>query len=291
MELRTILAAVSGGAASLGAVELACRLARRFGSHVEAFHVQPDPRDIAMAAADPFGAPLAGAFIEGAIADAVEARNRARGVFDAAIERHGLRVRDDAPAPGSDPAVLREASAAWREEIGSSATAIASRARLFDLLVLGRSGRVVDQPHSDSVEEALLSGGRPVLIAPAEPPKVLGETIAIAWNDTPESAKALAAAMPFLNSFCAVHLLSIGQPAATHVAAHLAWYGVRASAETVDVVKGVGPGEAALAAARDRNADLLVMGGYGHTPWRELLFGGATREVVGTSLLPVLLAH
>jgi len=50
-------------------------------------------------------------------------------------------------------------------------------------------------------------------------------------------------------------------------------------------------GEQLLAGAREDGADLLVMGGYGHTPWRELLFGGATRAVVGTSLLPVLLSH
>ncbi len=291
MELRTILAAVSGGSASFGAVELACRLARRFGSHVEAFHVQLDPREIAVAAADPFGAPLAGVFIEEAMRGAAEMRARARGVFDEAVGRHGLRVCDDAPPPGADAALLHQASAGWREEKGYSATAIASRARLFDLLVLGRSGRVVDEPHSVSVEEALLASGRPVLIAPAEPAEVLGETIAVAWNDSPESAKALAAAMPFLSGAREVHVLSVGQAAAIDLAAHLAWYGIRASADSVDVVKGVGAGELVLAAARDRQADLLVMGGYGHNPWRELLFGGATREVVGTSLLPVLLAH
>jgi nucleotide-binding universal stress UspA family protein len=56
-------------------------------------------------------------------------------------------------------------------------------------------------------------------------------------------------------------------------------------------VAHVGPGEQVLAEARDEGADLLVMGGYGHRPWRELLFGGATRQIVGHSLLPVLIAH
>ena len=46
-----------------------------------------------------------------------------------------------------------------------------------------------------------------------------------------------------------------------------------------------------LTAAREDGANLLVMGGYGQMPWREFLFGGATREVIGTSLLPVLLTH
>jgi nucleotide-binding universal stress UspA family protein len=291
MEIRTILAAVSGGSASFGAVDLACRLARRFASHVEAFHVQLDPREIAVAAADPFGAPLAGVFIEEAMRDSAENRARARGLFDDAVRRHGLPVHDDAPPPGSDPMLLQQPSAGWREEKGYSATAIANRARLFDVLVLGRSGRVIDEPHGESVEEALLTSGRPVLIAPAEPPKVLGETIAIAWNDSPECAKALAAAMPLLARAREVHVLSVGQTSAPDLVRHLGWYGIRASADPVDPVKGVGTGELVLAAARDHQADLLVMGGYGHTPWRELLFGGATREVVGTSLLPLLLAH
>jgi hypothetical protein len=54
---------------------------------------------------------------------------------------------------------------------------------------------------------------------------------------------------------------------------------------------GVGAGQQLLAATRDQGADLLVMGGYGQMPWRQSLFGGATREIVGVSLLPVLLSH
>lgn len=291
MEIRTILAAVSGGSASFGAVDLACRLALRFGSHVEAFHVQVDPRDMAVATADPFGAPMAGVFIEEVTRESGQDRARSRSIFDDAVKQHGLPICDDPPPPGSDPLLLQQPSACWREEMGYSAVAIARRARLFDLLVLGRSGRVVDQPHGEAVEEALLTSGRPVLIAPAEPPKVVGETIAIAWNDSPECAKALAAAMPLLIRARDVHVLSIGQTGAPDVARHLAWYGVSASADSVAPMKGVGAGELVLAAARDHQADLLVMGGYGHTPWRELIFGGATRKVVGTSLLPLLLAH
>jgi nucleotide-binding universal stress UspA family protein len=72
---------------------------------------------------------------------------------------------------------------------------------------------------------------------------------------------------------------------------YLAAHGISAKHRQVMPIKGVGPGEQLLAEAREAGADLLVMGGYGHRPWRELLFGGATRQVVGASLLPVLLAH
>jgi nucleotide-binding universal stress UspA family protein len=291
MEIRTILAAVSGGSASAGVLELACRLARRFNSHLEAFHARLDPRELAFVAADGFGTPVIGNLIETAMQDAADAAAQARGLFDAAAKRHGLTLRHEPPPSGGAPALLAEASASWREAEGYSPAKISSRARLFDLVVLGRSGRVVDEPSSASVEEALLTTGRPVLIAPAEPPKRLGETIALAWNDSPECARALAAAMPHLARARAVHVLSVGDTGAGNLVTHLAWYGIRATVDAVSPVDGVGVGELLLAAARDHDADLMVMGAYGRAPWREMLLGGATRHVVGTSLLPLLLAH
>jgi nucleotide-binding universal stress UspA family protein len=290
VDYRTILVAVSGGSASVGAVELACRLAHRFSSHVEAFHVRVDVRELAFLPADGFTLPLAGNVIELAMQDAAESAARARAVVDAAATRHAMPVRE-APPLGVGLALLRQPSFAWREESGYAAIRIAARARLFDLLVLGRSGRVADEPFGDAVEEALLSSGRPVLLAPAEPPKVIGDSIALAWNNSPEAARVLAGAMPLLLKAKTVNVLSIGDSDAAALAAHLAWYGIRATAHDVYPVAGAGAGELLLAAARDHGADLLVMGGFGHAPWREVIFGGATREVVGTSLLPVLLAH
>lgn len=291
MEIRTILAAVSGGRASSGVIELACRLARRFDSHLEALHARLDPRELVVAAADGFSTPMSTNIVEQAMREAADAAVKACAMFDAALTRHALARRDAPPPLDSDPALLRQASACWREETGYGASTVAARARLFDLLILGRSGRVVDEPYSDAIEAALLGSGRPVLIAPTEPPKVLGETIAFAWNDTPESARALAGAMPFLRAAREVHVLSVGQAHAGQLVQHLGWHGVRATADAVAAVERVGVGELLLAAARDHAADLLVMGGYGHAPWREALFGGATRQVIGTSLLPLLLSH
>jgi nucleotide-binding universal stress UspA family protein len=291
MEFRTILVALGGGSASAGAIELACRLARRFHSHLEALHARPDPRDMVVALGDGFATPMAGTILEQATRDAAAAAEKARALFDAAMKRHALEIEAAPPPLGTDPALRHRASAAWREETGFGATLIADRARLFDLLVLGRSGRVVGEPHGESIEEALLSSGRPVLIAPADPPKLLGESVALAWNDSPEAARAVTAALPFLEHARAVHVLSLGDKNADALAQHLAWYGVRATAQAVRPVEKVGVGELLLAAAREHGADLLVMGGYGHAPWRQVLFGGATRHVLGTSRLPILMAH
>src|SRR6516225_3079758 len=71
------------------------------------------------------------------------------------------------------------ASAAWRAETGFAPELVAARARFFDLVVLGRSERVVDKAYSDTIEQTLIHSGRPVLLAPAPPPAVIGETIAL----------------------------------------------------------------------------------------------------------------
>ncbi len=168
------------------------------------------------------------------------------------------------------------------------------RGRLFDLVVLGRSERVVDQPHTDVLESTLMHCGRPVLLAPAHPPIELGVTVAIAWNASAEAARAVAGALPFLRHAKAVRVLTAGTTDASEGSAlvqALAWRGIAATARHPAPLPGVAVGQQLLAAARKDNADLLVMGGYGKAPWREMLLGGTTREVVGHSLLPILIAH
>jgi nucleotide-binding universal stress UspA family protein len=80
-------------------------------------------------------------------------------------------------------------------------------------------------------------------------------------------------------------------PPDTELTDYLAWHGVVGSAHRVRSVEAVGIGELLLGAAREYGADLVVMGGYRHAPWREMIFGGATRQIIGTSRLPVLLSH
>lgn len=286
MRCKTILAAVSGGTASDGVIELACRLASRFDAHLEAFHVGVDPGELIMTAAYGFGMPLPSEWIDRLVAESASIAATTKAAFDAAVARHALPV-------AKTPATAA-ASAAWREEPGYAPVLVARHARFFDLVVLGRSDRVIDRPHSDTVEEVLIHAGRPVLLAPAQPPSVLGETVALGWNGSPEAVRVLAAALPFLRAARAVHVMAIGDQDGDDIASvveHLAWHGITAAHHTSLPIHGVGAGGQLLSEARDAGADLLIMGAYGHTTWRELLFGGATRDVVGVSLLPVLLSH
>jgi nucleotide-binding universal stress UspA family protein len=293
MAIRTILAPLSGGSSNEGAIETACRLALRFGAHVEGLHVRADPTDALPLLGQDISTPVAAELIGLAEREGEDNAIKARAVFDAAIARHGFALREK--PLGAGQAAAGGTSAAWREAVGQVSAIVPQRARLNDLVVLGQSGRVADKPHSDTLDETVVHGGRPVLLASARALGPVGEVVAIAWNASPEAARAVSGALPFLVEARAVHILSVGKEeealSDAELAAYLGWHGIAAAAHHVQPVKGVKTGEALLASARDQGADLLVMGGYGHAPWREMIFGGATAQIVGTSRLPVLLSH
>lgn len=290
MTIKTILAAASGGTASAGAIELACRFARRFSAHVEGFHAKPDPLELV-----PYDLGIGTTFSDALFEKfATEADARAASVkadFVAALARHDM---DLSPRAANELPGKVEASAAWREETGYGPTLVARRARFFDLVVLGRSERVIDNPYSDAVEQTLLESGRPVLLAPAKAPEMVGERVALGWNGSVEAVRAMVGALPFLTAARAATIISVGdkhQDSAKSAVEFLAWHDVKVKHITIPTIGGVGVGSQLLSAARDEGADLLAMGGYGRMPWREVLFGGATREMIGTSLLPLLLTH
>ncbi len=291
MTMKTILVAASGGSASDGAIELACQFARRFGAHLEGFHARPDARDLLTYSGDGFGLSISGDFIDRFIKDAEVIATKTKSAFGAAAARHQIEFN---AAPSLQIPEQTGASAAWREETGYGPALIARRARFFDLTVLGRSDRVVDQPHTDVVEQTLINSGRAVLLAPAKPPADVADNIAIGWNGSAEAIRAVVAALPFLGAARSVSIITVGdqhQESAAALIAYLGWHSVKAEQRHVASASGVGPGQQLLTAVRDGKADLLVMGGYGHMPWREFLFGGATRDIVGTSLLPLLISH
>jgi nucleotide-binding universal stress UspA family protein len=291
MTIKTILAAASGGSASDATIELACRFARRFGAHLEAFHAKPDPRDLFTYSTDAFGSSMSGDFVDRFVKDSDSIAAKTKAAFEATIARHQIAISTK-PSLGLPEKIA--ASATWREEVGYAATLVARRARFFDLVVLGRSERVVDQPHTDVVEQTLINSGRPVLVAPAQALADIGEGIAVGWNGSAAATRALAASLPFLATARAISIITIGdrhQDSAAALVEYLGWYGIAAKHRHMAAVDGARAGQQLLSAAHEENANLLVMGGYGHVPWREFLFGGATREVVGTSLMPVLLTH
>lgn len=289
MSIQTILAAASGGTACDGAIELACRLARRYEAHVEGFHVRVDPNNIiASAGGAEFGAGmiLATEWMEQIATDATARANKVKAAFLAAAARHHLPI---VPVP---PSV--SASAVWRDEAGYAPFLISRRARFFDLVVLGRSGRAVRQPYSDTIEDTLLYSGRTVLLAPTVAPATIGESVAVAWNGSAESVRSLAQGLPFLEAARHVSIITLGDKDAAGIRSvldYLGWHGISAVHRDFPGVTNRESASQLLKAAHDVEADLLIVGGFSRAPWREFLFGGVTHDIIEECALPILLSH
>lgn len=153
--------------------------------------------------------------------------------------------------------------------------------------------------HEDAAfEGALFRSGRPVLVAPATwKGGTIGKRIIVAWKPKREAARAIADAAAFLDEADRVTVVTVdaaadadGAAAGRDICANLARKGVAVELRNVD---GMGqPAETALInEARALEADLIVMGGYGHSRLREFVFGGVTRALSRTSPIPVLLSH
>ncbi|RZT11040.1 Universal stress protein family protein [Duganella sp. CF402] len=174
------------------------------------------------------------------------------------------------------------------------------QSRYSDLVVVGQGEFGVNYPFSAfSPQQLVLHCPRPVVIVPAEGEfRHVAERPLLAWDGGMAACRAIEAALPLLRAAKLVTLAVFNpdevygahgpQPGAD-MAHFLARHGVRV--EVVVREAGDEVGEGLLALAREREADLLVMGCYGHTRFRELLLGGASRSVLRKMHLPVLMAR
>src|SRR5262249_21576660 len=127
----------------------------------------------------------------------------------------------------------------------------------------------------------------------------LGGRVLIGWDASREAARAVKDAMPLLAAAEAVKVLSIdaeqspqrhGEMPGADIALYLARHAVKTQVERT-VSAGIDIGNTLLSRTVDLEADLLVMGAYGHSRVRELMLGGATRTVLQSMTAPVLMSH
>jgi nucleotide-binding universal stress UspA family protein len=146
-----------------------------------------------------------------------------------------------------------------------------------------------------TLEACLFEAGRPVLIAPPSPPQQLGDNILIAWNCSTEQARTTRLAMPLLQRASRVVVLTVQGgtvpgPTGEQLARYLARYGVASEPITVPL-EGRSTGEAILANAAAQKCDLLIKGAYTQSRLRQMIFGGATRHILSSATIPVLMAR
>jgi len=280
MSLKDILAIVLDADADEPAIALAQQLASAQGAHLSAAFLTALPDE-----------PLA---YEPTVVAGVwaELLNRAR--TQAGAEREKVEARLKASGLRYE---LRAVEALGRD-LGRIA---AVHARYSDLAVMARPR---DEEGAglrlDMIEGVLFHAGRPALVAPPGwSGGGLGKTVAIAWDASREATRALAEARPFLAAAAHAVVLTVdakpkafghGDHPGLNIAAHLERRGVKVSVKNL----ASGPrsvSQSLCVAAQDVGADLMVMGAYGHSRLREMVFGGATRELLESAPLPLLMAH
>lgn len=175
------------------------------------------------------------------------------------------------------------------------------RARYCDLIVIGQTNLSEPSPSvmSDFPEFMIVHSGRPILIIPpnfASPD--LPKHCLVAWNGSRAATRAITDAIPLLKLCEQVHVAIInpkpyqethGDEPGADIALFLARHGIKVEVSTRFSKHPVG--DAILELGKELQCDLLVMGGYGHSRFREMLMGGATRTILEKSTIPVLMSH
>jgi len=182
--------------------------------------------------------------------------------------------------------------ATWRGEIGNPTGRLGLNARAADLIITGSPATdlVVDYHRTLDTAGLILAAGRPILVASETCAPVKAERILIAWNDTREARRSVVDALPFLIAARDVVLATVNNGDATpaedvaDVELFLRRHGVRARSEVLDARRSE-PAELLLRICQEIEADLIVLGGYGHSRMREMTFGGVTRSVLRTGSL------
>jgi nucleotide-binding universal stress UspA family protein len=288
--MKTILVPVEDHDSMEAVLQAAWLVARRFGSYVEGFAVQPAASEFV--ALDPLSS-----LTMPQIADSdAEIERHSRQMFESFMASHNVPPAHPLPVPPPQAGEGRVgASYAWMRPGAEFDTFIGSYGRVFDLIILGRPGRAAQDPRMAPLEAALFESGRPVLIVPPTLPKELGHNVLVAWNGSTEQARTNVYALPLLRGADEVTVLTVEGgmtpgPTGDEVALHLVRNGVPATAITV-APAGRTTGEAILDHAKLRGCDLIIKGAYAQSRLRQMIFGGATRHILAHATLPVLMAH
>ena len=257
--------------------KLALDLARRLEAHVTGVALAVDPIVPGFVVA-----PLPVEVIEQARTEAVEV---ARGAT--------RRFLDEARKVG----VAAEARVA-EILMGGAPEGFVVNCRSTDLVVIGQDDPDRPEPMREAmIETALFEGTAPLLLVPyISRGAITLDRVMIAWDGSRTAARAVQAALPLLALARKISVVMIekagsnpGQPGA-ELATWLARHGLDVELTQIEA-PDISVADALLDHAADKSFDLLVMGGYGHSRVREFLLGGATRGILATMTLPVLMAH
>ena len=191
------------------------------------------------------------------------------------------------------PNSTQEVTARFLEEPTNELEFLCAHAAQRDLVVMGRL-RQKQGLGQDTLERIVRNCGRPVLTAGSASPRTLTDTIMVCWKDADSTTAAVTDAAPLLAKARRVIFVSVAKrddglaAAMTATAREIA--GIEAEAKVIPAGRGGIPDTLAVA-AEECKADLLVMGAYGRSRSREILFGSCTDKLLARSDRPILLRH
>jgi nucleotide-binding universal stress UspA family protein len=274
--LKDVVVNLSGAPPQDFAAEYAVSVAKAFGVHITgvAFVYEPVIPDTVMG-----GIPT----------DLIELqREENTKAAKAAVDRFETAART---AGVSAAARMLDAS------LGGAATTFGQIARRFDISVVGQASPERGAAAELMIEGALFESGRPLIVVPYIQKQGLKlDRILVSWDGGRTAARAIADAMPLLARAKAVDLVIVTERGKNEeitgatMSEHLARHGVAAAVKRI--AKGdIAVQDAILDYAADSGADLIVMGGYGHSRLREFILGGVTRSILKSMTVPVLMSH
>jgi nucleotide-binding universal stress UspA family protein len=221
-------------------------------------------------------------FIESQRAEAEAAASAAVAAFEEAARRAGI---------SAESRMLTASVAAASDEFGRIA-------RRFDLAVVGQADPDKVTPDELIGETALFQAGRPVLIVPyIQKTGLKLDKVVVCWDGSRNAARALGDAMPFLGRAGTIEVLIISgergksdEIPGADIGQHLARHGLEVEVKRI-VATDTDVANTILSYVADSGADLIVMGGYGHSRLREFILGGVTRSILEAMTVPTLMSH
>ena len=281
MAFKDILVHLDAAPACAARLAYAADMARACGARLTGLYLVDPPMPVFAGTGGAGGMALAG-LMEQLREEALAEAGPVEKAFKAALDSHGLEGE-------------------WRLMEGPTARVLAEHGRYADLIILGQTDPDAPRPGGDAVIEAgLLETGRPVLVLPyaGSPSFATGQAL-IGWNASAQASRAVHDALPLLARMKKVTVLVVkpeigadahGEEPGADIARHLARHGLPVVVQRVEGAD-VSAGDVLLNEAAETGADLIVMGGYGHSRIREFILGGATRTILKQMTAPVLMAN
>ena len=182
--------------------------------------------------------------------------------------------------------------------ISGAADRLGRLARRFDLAIVGQPERPKSAPDEVVDEGVLFESGRPVIFVPFIQKAALKlDRVLVCWDGSRAATRAVADAMPFLHRAKKIEVVMVAGKAAkgdemagADLGQHLARHGLKVEVKRI-TSPDIDVSSTVLSHAADSNADMIVMGGYGHSRLREFILGGVTRGILEQMTVPALMSH